>query len=203
MDCVASPRPTQSTVLIETFTFLERNANRDAALTWKDSIYKPGTVKMLACDQRNLDQSGEYFRRTDLHKLSAVDATSFVIMKRARIRLAFAFDCHFAVAGFRCREQALGIGTRARELVGVALAGGFFQRDAFLAGFPPGQRARFNRHRLARRIDDGGADARLVFRLLATGSSAAPPPRLTASAITTVVRAVACRLADRACRTLR
>ena len=37
----------------------------------------------------------------DLHKLSAVDATSFTIMKRARIRLAFAFDHHFAVAGFR------------------------------------------------------------------------------------------------------
>jgi hypothetical protein len=31
----------------------------------------------------------------------AVDATSFTIMKRARIRLAFAFDHHFAVAGFR------------------------------------------------------------------------------------------------------
>ena len=88
-------------VVIETFTFLERNANRDVALTWKDSIYQPGTVKILACEQRDLDQSWEYFRRTDLHKLSAVDATSFVIMKRARIRLAFAFDYHFAVAGFR------------------------------------------------------------------------------------------------------
>jgi len=34
-----------------------------------------------------------------LHKLSAVDARSFAIMKRARIRLAF--DHHFAVVGFR------------------------------------------------------------------------------------------------------
>ena len=88
-------------VVIETFTFLERNANRDVALTWKDSIYKPGIAKILPCEQRDLDQSWEYFRRTDLHKLSAVDATSFAIMKRARIRLAFAFDYHFAVAGFR------------------------------------------------------------------------------------------------------
>jgi len=50
---------------------------------------------------RDLKQSWEYFRRPDLHKLSAVDTTSFTIMKRARIRLAFAFDHHFAVAGFR------------------------------------------------------------------------------------------------------
>jgi len=88
-------------VVIETFTFLERNANRDVALMWKESIYKPGTVKILSCELRDLDQSWEYFRRTDLHKLSAVDATGFAIMKRARIRLAFAFDYHFAVAGFR------------------------------------------------------------------------------------------------------
>jgi len=88
-------------VVIETFTFLERNANRDVALTWKGSIYKPGTVRILPCELRDLEQSWEYFRRPDLHKLSAVDATSFTIMKRARIRIAFAFDHHFAVAGFR------------------------------------------------------------------------------------------------------
>jgi len=88
-------------VIVETFTFLERNANRDVALTWKDSIFKPGTVRILPCELRDLNQSWEYFRRTDLHKLSAVDATSFAIMKRAGIRLAFAFDYHFAVAGFR------------------------------------------------------------------------------------------------------
>jgi len=88
-------------VVIETFTFLERNANRDVAIAWKDSIYKPGIVKILACELADLLHSWEYFRRSDLHKLSAVDATSFVIMKRTRIRLAFAFDHHFAVAGFR------------------------------------------------------------------------------------------------------
>ena len=88
-------------VVIETFTFLDRNANRDVALAWKDAIYKPGTVKILPCDLRDLDQSWEYFRRANLHKLSAVDATSFTIMKRAHIRRAFTFDHHFSVVGFR------------------------------------------------------------------------------------------------------
>ncbi len=88
-------------VVIETFTFLDRNANRDVALLWKESIYQPGTVRILPCELRDLEQSWDYFRRTDLHKLSAVDATSFAIMKRARIRTAYTFDHHFAAVGFR------------------------------------------------------------------------------------------------------
>src|SRR6516162_439490 len=88
-------------VIIETFTFLDRNANRDVALTWKDAVYKPGAAKILSCELRDLEQSWEYFRRAGLHKLSAVDATSFAIMKRLRIRRAYTFDHHFAVVGFR------------------------------------------------------------------------------------------------------
>jgi predicted nucleic acid-binding protein len=88
-------------IVIETFTFLDRNANRDVALTWKESIYKPGIVYVLPCQLRDLEQSWEFFRRADLHKLSAVDATSFAIMRRTRIRLAYTFDHHFAVVGFR------------------------------------------------------------------------------------------------------
>src|SRR5881392_2030628 len=86
-------------VVLETFTFLDRNANRDVALAWREAVYVPGTVRILPCELSDLEQSWEYFRRTDLHKLSAVDATSFAIMRRARIRLAYAFDYHFAVVG--------------------------------------------------------------------------------------------------------
>jgi predicted nucleic acid-binding protein len=88
-------------VVIETFTFLDRNANRDVALIWKESIYKLSFAKILACELSDLEQSWEYFRRADLYKLSAVDATSFAIMNRAQIRLAYTFDHHFAVVGFR------------------------------------------------------------------------------------------------------
>src|SRR5437868_1532256 len=80
-------------VVIETFTFLDRNANRDVALAWKESIYRPGIVKVVPCELRDLEQCWNYFRRADLHKLSAVDATSFAIMKRARIRRTYTFDC--------------------------------------------------------------------------------------------------------------
>ncbi len=88
-------------IIIETFTFLDRNANRDVALAWNESITKTRIVHILPCELRDLEQSWQYFRRADLHKLSAVDATSFAIMRRARIRLVYTFDYHFAVVGFR------------------------------------------------------------------------------------------------------
>jgi|SRR3954471_15142418 len=88
-------------VVIETFTFLDRNANRDVALAWKQSLFRLDPVKIHTCELRDLEQSWEYFRRADFHKLSAVDATSFAIMRRLRIRVAYTFDHHFLVAGFR------------------------------------------------------------------------------------------------------
>jgi uncharacterized protein len=97
----AAKLDTSVPVVIETFTFLDRDANRDVGLTWKEFILWAWHRKILPCELCDLEQSWEFFRRTDLHKLSAVDATSFAIMKRARIRLAFTFDHHFAVVGFR------------------------------------------------------------------------------------------------------
>lgn len=88
-------------VVIETFTFLDRNAARDAALAWRESIHRLAGLKIHVCELRDLERSWDYFRRADLHKLSAVDATSFAIMKRAGIRVAYTFDHHFAVVGFR------------------------------------------------------------------------------------------------------
>ncbi|MHC4341414.1 MAG: type II toxin-antitoxin system VapC family toxin [Planctomycetota bacterium] len=88
-------------VVLETFTFFDRNASRDVALSWKDSLSSVRGLKTLACNLDDLRRSWDYFSRGGLHKLSAVDATSFAIMKRAKIGCAFAFDHHFAVVGFR------------------------------------------------------------------------------------------------------
>jgi len=88
-------------VLIETFTFLDRNVTRDVALAWKDGIVELKRVSVLECKRSDLQSSWDYFTRKDLHKLSAVDATSFVLMKREKIRLVFSFDHHFASAGFQ------------------------------------------------------------------------------------------------------
>jgi predicted nucleic acid-binding protein len=88
-------------VVLETFTFLDRNAARNVALAWKDSLKTVTRLKVLPCTVKDLDNACTYFERPDLHKLSAVDAVSFVLMAQRRIRIAFAFDSHFATAGFR------------------------------------------------------------------------------------------------------
>jgi predicted nucleic acid-binding protein len=58
-------------------------------------------MKVLPVTIRDLAKAWTYFERPDLHKLSAVDAVSFVWMAERRVRLKFAFDSHFATAGFR------------------------------------------------------------------------------------------------------
>lgn len=95
----ARPR-TSIPVVLETFTFLERCAARDVALAWKDSLGELSDLAVLECKKGDLERAWWFFTRTDLHKLSAVDATSFAIMKREAIRRAFAFDHHFAAVGF-------------------------------------------------------------------------------------------------------
>lgn len=88
-------------VILETFTFLERNTARDVALVWKETLAEVSSLRILTVTPADLEESWAYFQRRDLHKLSAVDATSFVLMSQEKIRTAFAFDYHFAVAGFR------------------------------------------------------------------------------------------------------
>jgi predicted nucleic acid-binding protein len=88
-------------VVLETFTFLDRNAARSVALAWKDALQAVPRLKVLPVAASDLQKAWTYFERPDLHKLSAVDAISFVLMSERRIRVAFAFDAHFATAGFR------------------------------------------------------------------------------------------------------
>ena len=85
-------------VVIETFTFLDRNANRDVALAWQEWVTRPGALEILPCALRDLQRSWEYFRRSDLHRLSAVDATSG---PNLTIRFAQGFPAGLACASLR------------------------------------------------------------------------------------------------------
>ena len=98
----AGPRlATSVPVILETFTFLERNTAREVALQWKNSMSTLRRLRVLECTRKDLEKAWAWFERRELHRLSAVDATSFVLMARERIRMAFAFDHHFASAGFK------------------------------------------------------------------------------------------------------
>jgi predicted nucleic acid-binding protein len=88
-------------VVLETFTFLDRQATREVALAWRESLERVSHLCVLGVTPRELRDAWAFFERRDLHKLSAVDAVSFVLMRRGHIRMAFAFDHHFATVGFR------------------------------------------------------------------------------------------------------
>lgn len=86
---------------METFTFLDRNATRSVAASWRDQVTALPQIRIAECALADLTKAWAWFERADLIRLSAVDATSFVLMKRLKLRTAFAFDQHFAIAGFR------------------------------------------------------------------------------------------------------
>ena len=88
-------------VILETFTFLDRHARRDIAIAWKDSLEKMSNLEVITCGADEMRAAWQYFTGQKFHKLSAVDATSFVLMRRRQIKNAFAFDHHFATAGFQ------------------------------------------------------------------------------------------------------
>ena len=92
---------TSTPVVLETFTFLDRNASRDVAVTWKESLKDVSGLTVLGCCADEMELAWKYFERRDLHKLSAVDATSFVLMTKHAIKHAFSFDHHFASVGFQ------------------------------------------------------------------------------------------------------
>lgn len=77
-------------------------------------------MKILSCDLRGLDHSWSNFKRNDLHKLSAVDATSFSIMIRTGICIAFTVGHRFAVAGFRLEKS--GARSRANSVGAIYTA---------------------------------------------------------------------------------
>ena len=87
-------------VVLETFTYLDRKGSRDLALRWKESLSQVAMLHVVPCTVPDLEAAWLYFEDRRLHKLSLVDATSFVLMHRYKVHAAFSYDSHFGVAGF-------------------------------------------------------------------------------------------------------
>lgn len=103
----AGARPVSSVpVILETFTYLDRKGSRAIAGRWREGLSNVERLEVLACTAADLDQAWSYIEKKSFHKLSLVDATSFVLMKRSGLRTAFAFDTHFGQAGFHYVEVA-------------------------------------------------------------------------------------------------
>lgn len=53
-------------VVLETFTFLERNAARDVALAWKDSLSKLSRLETLECRAKDFDLCWPYTSNAEI-----------------------------------------------------------------------------------------------------------------------------------------
>jgi uncharacterized protein len=91
---------TTSFVVAETYTLLRRTHDHGTAFRFLDGLSASPRVEKVQVDAAIDRAAYDVLRRFDDQELSFVDGVSFAVMRRRRIRLAFAFDVHFATAGF-------------------------------------------------------------------------------------------------------
>jgi predicted nucleic acid-binding protein len=94
------PLLTSDQVRGETWTYLRRKAGHRAAVSFLDVLEASPRVSVEAVIAADQDHALAWLRQHDEREYSFVDATSFALMRRRRLRDAFAFDGDFAAAGF-------------------------------------------------------------------------------------------------------
>jgi predicted nucleic acid-binding protein len=94
------PLLTTVSVLGETWTFMRRRETHAAALAVRDAIQSSELVTVVETDAAIHAAAWKWLHRRDEHEYSFVDAVSFEVMRRRRIREALAFDGDFTRAGY-------------------------------------------------------------------------------------------------------
>jgi predicted nucleic acid-binding protein len=91
---------TTNHVVGETWTFARRREGHRLAVRFVDAILSSPSMTVHRVDERAEQEAWRWLRRHDEREYSFVDATSFAVMRRLRIREALAFDGDFTAAGF-------------------------------------------------------------------------------------------------------
>jgi predicted nucleic acid-binding protein len=98
---------TSNLVVGETYTLLIATHGHAAAWRFVDQVTRSPRVERVSLDSSIESEAWDILRRFADQPFSFVDGTSFAIMRKRRLRLALAFDRHFATAGFvRIPEDA-------------------------------------------------------------------------------------------------
>jgi len=87
-------------VVGETYTLLRVSRGYPEAKRFLDMLVRSRKIERLFITEQVERQAYELLHRFADHPFSFVDATSFALMRQQRIGHAFAFDAHFATAGF-------------------------------------------------------------------------------------------------------
>lgn len=91
---------TTSLVVGESWTFFRRRSGHAHARSFLDAVSRSPRLTIRHLEEDLEQEAFRWLRRRDEREYSFVDATSFALMRRLRVREAFAFDGHFAAAGF-------------------------------------------------------------------------------------------------------
>jgi predicted nucleic acid-binding protein len=91
---------TTNHVVGETWTFLNRRAGHRPAMQFSDAVTRLQNLTVRHVDEELEAEAWRWLARHDEREYSFVDATSFAVMRRLRLREALAFDGDFAAAGF-------------------------------------------------------------------------------------------------------
>ena len=91
---------TTAMVLGETWTLLRRRMGHHAAVGFLDRVMRISSLEVAHVTEAAELDAWEWLRRHAERAYSFVDATSFGVMRRRRIREALAFDGDFTAAGF-------------------------------------------------------------------------------------------------------
>jgi predicted nucleic acid-binding protein len=94
------PILTSNHVVGETWTFIGHRLGHGVARQFVESVTASKRVAIRHVDEQIEHEAWEWLLRHDERPYSFVDATSFALMRRLRIREALAFDDDFTVAGF-------------------------------------------------------------------------------------------------------
>jgi hypothetical protein len=91
---------TSNQVIGETYTYLRTIGSYGAARRFLEAVAATAKLERLFVTEALEREAYQILHRYAEHSFSYVDATSFALMRQERLRYAFAFDAHFATAGF-------------------------------------------------------------------------------------------------------
>ena len=94
------PLANSDLVVGETWTFLRRRDGHVSAVEFLDAVGQAEWISVAQVGEADEADALAWLRRHDERPYSFVDATSFTVMRRERIREALAFDGDFSAAGF-------------------------------------------------------------------------------------------------------
>jgi hypothetical protein len=95
-----TPLVTSDYVLDETITWLRYRAGHKIAVEFAAQVMSSQVTEVIYIDENVFSQTVAFFKKFEDQKFSLTDCSSFVLMQTHRIKQAFAFDGHFATAGF-------------------------------------------------------------------------------------------------------